>query len=440
LYHLALLHKREPDGCATQGSSKAGKTLKQSAIFANIIMSPPDAEAKLAFLLEPATQALLAGLCADSRDDLALSQSPPLKGLSIDRRIALLEQRKLRFKALRKRPEAMDLIFTALGLEQMTHAELSRYKASRLPADLGSMVDLACGLGGDSFHVPSRIKLIGVDLSGAALMAYRHNVSRFRSAAIVRGDAAHCPVRADAALLDPSRRLAGKSERWQDEDMSPGWDVMERLISRYGNMAIKLGPGISPPPFLEEHGWEYLGLRDECLELVVWTGALGRPGLVRAVELPEGESIEAWRGDLPDTFGRVGDPGAYLFEPVKAVVRAHLFGVLAEKHGLRQIDPRIAYLTGDEPVDTALLKPYRVLRELPFDMKAIKEFLRREEVGRLEVKKRGLNLIPEQFRAGLKLAGENEGTLIFTRVGEKKTAFWTKAVRREAAGGPGAAF
>src|SRR6185369_2875965 len=97
-------------------------------------------------------------------------------------------------------------------------------------------------------------------------------------------------------------------------------------------------------------------LNDECLELVVSTGALGRPGLVRAVELPEGEAVEAWRSDLPDSFDRHGEPGAFLFEPVKAVVRAHLFGVLAERYGLWQIDPHIAYLSGNEPVASALLK------------------------------------------------------------------------------------
>lgn len=390
-------------------------------------MSFPDAEAKLAFLIAPETQALLRSVCADPRDDLAISQAPALRGLAAAQRIAVLEQRKLRLKALRKCPEALDLFFTALGLEQMTHAQLAKYKASRLPEDLSSLADLACGMGGDSLHVPARVKVIGVDLSLAALMAYRHNVARFRPAAAVRADAARCPVRADAALLDPARRLAGKTERWQDEDMSPGWDAMEALIARYGNMAIKLGPGIAPPPFLEEHSWEYLGLNDECLELVVRTGALGRPGLVRAVELPEGEAIEAWRADLGDSFGRVEEPGAYLFEPVKCVVRAHLFGVLAARHGLWQIDPRIAYLSGNAPVESPLLKAYRIVRELPNDKKAIQEFLRREEVGRLEVKKRGVGLIPEEFRAGLKLGGPNEGTLIFTRVGERKTAFWTKA-------------
>jgi hypothetical protein len=100
--------------------------------------------------------------------------------------------------------------------------------------------------------------------------------------------------------------------------------------------------------------------------------------------------------------------------------------VLAGHHGLWQIDPRIAYLSGNEPVDSPLLKTYRVIKELPYDLKVLREFLRKAEVGRLEVKKRGVNLVPEEFRATLRLAGPNEGTLIFTKVMDRKTVFWTQ--------------
>ncbi|MDB5047643.1 MAG: uncharacterized protein JWO30_714 [Fibrobacteres bacterium] len=393
-------------------------------------MAETDPDPKMAFLLEPASQALLKAICADPRDDLAISGSAGLRSLPAPNRIALLEQRKLRLKAARKCPLALDMIFTPLGLEQLTHWELAAYKASKLPSDIRSVADLCCGLGGDSLYVPDRIRVVGVDLSRTVLRAYLHNVALRRRADAVLADVASGPVRAEVALLDPARRASGRSDRWQDQDMSPGWDVMEKLIPRFEGMAIKLGPGIAFPEFLESYEWEYLGLRDECLEAVVWTGRLGRPGMVRAVELPDGASIEALRADLQDTFGETGAPGEYLYEPVKAVVRSHLFGVLASRLKLWQIDPRIAYLSGNGLLRHPLLKTYRIEKELPYDNKVIKEFLRKEEVGRLEIKKRGVNLIPEEFRAGLRLAGGNEGTLIFTKVMDRKTVFWAKAVSR----------
>jgi hypothetical protein len=394
-------------------------------------MSEADLDRKLAFLIQPESLALLKRICADPRDDLAVSGSPALRKLAAPQRIALLEQRKLRAKAARKCPLAQEMIFTALGLEQLTHAELASYKASRLPGDIRSVVDLCCGLGGDSMYLPDRIAAAGADLSRPVLRAYSHNVSLRRRSHAVLADVSRVPVRAEIALLDPARRAAGRSERWQDQDMSPGWDVMEKLIPKFDGMAIKLGPGVAFPEFLESHEWEYLGLRDECLEAVVWTGRLGRPGMVRAVELPSGAFIEALRADLPDTFGDTAEPGRYLYEPVKAVVRAHLFGVLAGRLKLWQIDPRIAYLSGTDLIRHPLLKAYRIERELPYDNKAIREFLRKEDVGRLEIKKRGVNLIPEEFRAGLKLAGPNQGTLIFTKAMDRKTVFWTTAIPRD---------
>jgi hypothetical protein len=197
---------------------------------------------------------------------------------------------------------------------------------------------------------------------------------------------------------------------------------------------VKLGPGTTFPDFLEPYEWEYLGLCDECLEAVVWTGSLGRPGMVRAVELPGGAWVEALRADVPDSFGEPGPAGAYLYEPVKSVVRAHLFGVLGARHRLWPLDARIAYLTGNDAVRDPLLKAYRIERELPFDPKAIKAFLRQAEVGRLEIKKRGVNVIPEEFRAGLRLAGPNQGTLFFTRVLDRKTAFWAHRLEGGAEG------
>ena len=397
-------------------------------------MSEAELHAKIAFLLRPESLELLRGLCADARDDLALASSPALRALPVPQRTALLEQRKLRLKALRKRPEALHMIFTALGLEQMTQADLAAYKASRFPDSLSTLADLCCGLGGDSLSVPARIRVLGVDRSRGTLLAYRHNVALLRPAAAAEADVTSPAVRAEAACIDPARRAAGKSGRWQDGDMSPGWDDLERLIARYGNMAIKLGPGTAFPDFLEPYEWEYLGLRDECLEAVIWTGSLGRPGMVRAVELPGGAWVEALRADIPDSFGDAGPAGAYLYEPVKSVVRAHLFGVLAARHRLWPLDSRIAYLTGNDLVRDPLLKAYRIERELPFDPKAIKAFLRQAEVGRLEIKKRGVNLIPEEFRAGLRLAGPNQGTLFFTRVLDRKTAFWAQRLEGGAQG------
>ena len=200
-----------------------------------------DAAAKLAWILEPATWALLASLCDDPRDDLALASDARLKALPAPRRIALMEQRKLRAKARRKCPEAADMIFTPLGVEQLTHSELARHKAARLPEGLRTLADICCGMGGDAMAVPDRIRIAGVDNSRAALIAWRHNVARRRSSSVaVLGDAAHCPVKAEAAYLDPARRMGG-GDHWDEGD----------FLARLGRDGIA---GVPLPPHGHQAG------------------------------------------------------------------------------------------------------------------------------------------------------------------------------------------
>ncbi len=361
----------------------------------------------------------------DGRDDLALGSSEWMRELAAWQRAALLEQRALRARALRRQPRAAEMLFTPAGLQQMTADALAVHKASRLPAGLRAVADLCCGMGGDSFRVPPGVAVVGVDRDAETLRAYRRNVSLFRPALAARADVTRFEARVDGIFLDPARR-AGLSTSSQGvrggtrdfgEEPEPGWSAISDIVRRFGNAVLKLGPGARLPgeDWVEgEH--EYLGLRDECLELTIRTGAFGRPGWVRATELPSGAYVEARRVDLADTFGEAGEPGEWFYEPVKCVVRAHLFGVLAQRHGLWQLDPRTAYLTGSARVDSPLLKRYRVAKVLPPDEKALRAELQAEEIGILEIKKRGMDVSPEEWRKRLKPKGPNSGTLVFTRI------------------------
>ncbi len=44
------------------------------------------------------------------------------------------------------------------------------------------------------------------------------------------------------------------------------------------------------------------------------------------------------------------------------------------------------------------------------------------DIGTLEIKKRGVDITPEQLRPKLKLKGKNAATLILTRVGDARKA------------------
>jgi SAM-dependent methyltransferase len=385
-------------------------------------------KSKLAYLTSVAGSALLQRVMADSGEDLALASAPWMRALASGERTALLEQRALRLKGRRKHSRALDMLFTPLGMQQMTSEPLARYKARRLPSGIRTLADLCCGVGGDSLHLPADITAIGVDVSPEALYAYRHNTSLFRVAPAVQADVTRFQARVDGVFLDPARRALASLSKERDFDVEPepGWEAMLELVRRFHNTAIKLGPGVRLPEVLEEEELEYLGLRDECLELTVRTGSFGRAGWVRAVELPQEVALEAPECDIQGSFDRVEAPGEYFYEPVKCVIRAHLFGILAHREGLWQLDGRLAYLSGNRRVETPLLKRYRLLKILPCDETVLRKELAAEDVGILEIKKRGLDISPEAWRQKLKPKGGNSATLVFTRLEGKAAVLWVK--------------
>lgn len=367
-------------------------------------------------------------IMADGRDDLQLAGSRWMSDLPASARAALLEQRELRMRGLRKHGRAREMFFTPLGLQQMTTEVLARYKAGRLPAGTKTVADLGCGLGGDSFYLPPEISVIGVDKNRETLRAYQHNTRLFRPATAIEADVTKFFARVDGILLDPARRALDsiKGARDFNEEPDPGWDAMTDLVRKFRNAAIKLGPGTRLPEAFAEEEREYIGLNDECLEMAVRTGDFGRRGMVRAVELPEGAEVSALAADIPDSFGCVEDPGGFFYEPVKSLVRSHLFGVVAQREGLWQLDGRIAYLSGNRKVESPLLKRYRFIAAFPCDEVVLRREVVARDIGILEIKKRGIEIDPDAWRKRLKPKGSQTATLVFTRVREKGCVLWVE--------------
>jgi hypothetical protein len=216
--------------------------------------------------------------------------------------------------------------------------------------------------------------------------------------------------------------------------LSPSLDKLLDIQKRFPNMIVKLGPGMDLPESLCQIAEvEYLGDGDECVEVALWMGELGVPGTVRVSEVHTGETLSAKRHDIESGFlspERVQEPGGYLYEPIKAVVRSHLFGVLAEQQNLWQIDEKIAYLSGNQELYHPFLKGYQILGSCGLHIKQMQKLLEEHQIGSLEVKKRGVALLPEDVKKKLKPKGDKPGVLILGRVFNKKVAFLTKPLKK----------
>ena len=118
----------------------------------------------------------------------------------------------------------------------------------------------------------------------------------------------------------------------------------------------------------------------------------------------------------------------YIYEPDPAILRAGLVTVVGEQLNAAQLDPEIAYLTGDMLIETPFARVWEVEDWLPFQLKRLRATLRERNVGRATVKKRGSPLVPEELIRDLRLEGEEEKVLFLTQMQGKPIVVIAKEV------------
>jgi hypothetical protein len=330
---------------------------------------------------------------------------------------AVLSQAKLRARARAKFGEfASTMLFTEAGLEQATRLQVAALHAGRFAsAGVRWVADLGCGIGADALALAAlqlEVTAVERDEVTAAIAAY--NLASWSNARVEHASAEEFDLNGtDGVYLDPARRSAGR--RLSDpRDWTPSLDFAFGLADSRPT-GIKLGPGIDRsliPPGCEA---QWVSVDRDVVELGLWFGPLARPGVGRAaLVLSETGPAELTAAeDSPDAEG--GPLGDYLLEPDGAVIRARLIGDLARSIGARMLHPEIAYLTTDEPVQTPFATCFRVQAVLPLDVKTLKRELAARRIGTLEIKKRGVDVDPAQFRTRLALKGDAAATLILTR-------------------------
>jgi len=349
---------------------------------------------------------------------------------------AVLGQARLRAKARAKFGDfAGRMLFTADGLEQATRLSVASLHAGRFAgAGIDVVADLGCGIGADALAMAALdLGVLAVERDEATAAIASFNLAPFAAARVELGDATTTDLAGVGGVwLDPARRAKGRRLD-NPADWSPALDwafaVAETLPT-----GIKLGPGLdrSVLPSEGETPWEaqWVSVDGEVVELAVWSGVLARPGVGRAaLVLRSGSAAELTAAHDSDD-AEVGALGEYLLEPDGAVIRARLIGDLARSlpgggnadGGGRMLDPTIAWITTDAPPDTPFGSGFRVLERFPLDVKTLKKELAARGVGALEIKKRGVDVDPAEFRARLALKGDAAATLVLTRVAGARVA------------------
>lgn len=323
---------------------------------------------------------------------------------------AALELTELRTRARTKFDRADHLYLTREGLEQASAQIISAHRARRY-TPYRYVADLCCGIGGDLIALAPGRDALAVDrdplhlrMAGLNAAVYGASAVRTRCEDVRASDL----TGVEAVFVDPARRHGGKRDLRESE---PPLAWCLALAERIPAVGVKAAPGLpheSVPPDWE---LEFVSVGGDLKEAALWS-----PPLVtverRATLLPDGHTLVSEPGPAVECL----PPGAYLLDPDPAVTRAGLVEELARALGAWKLDPEIAFLSLDSPVTTPFARLLRIEESLPWNLKRLREVLRRFDVGAVDIRKRGSAVDVEDLRRRLKLTGNRRVTVALTRV------------------------
>jgi SAM-dependent methyltransferase len=367
------------------------------------------------WLLTDDGQALLA-----RAEDLAaggdeLRAQTELRRTTEPARVAVaLTQVELRKRAVAKFGDlAARMYFTVDGLEQATRLPVATHRANRFAAfGARTVIDLGCGIGGDLIaSARSGQVCAGVDLDPVRVAVAEANLAALDlSGAVQVADATTLDHRGfDLAFADPARRT-GAGRTFNVDDWTPPWTWVEELFGR--DACVKVAPGIPHALVPDDVEAEWVSDVGEVKEAALWSG---RTATCHRRATVIGDGGLASLTDEDDPGAEVLPVAAHLYEPDGAVIRAGLVTAVAAGVGGGLIDDKIAYVTSDQAFRTPFARAYRVVEELPYREKQLKAALRERGIGALTIKKRGVDVAPEQLRKRLDLAGDAAATIVLTR-------------------------
>jgi hypothetical protein len=377
-------------------------------------------------------------------DAMALQTRLRAAGFDPDLVAAALHQSRLRARARDKFGEFADgMVFTTDGLEQATRLSIGARHAQRYrDAGVHTVYDLGCGIGADAMAMAGldlRVRAIDADELTAAVAAvnlrhwpdstaYQGTVEDFTAPA---GEGA----RDTGAWLDPARRtpgvadVRGRTRRVFSLDaITPTWAQVQQVARALPATGAKLAPGFPHAAVPAGAEAQWTSLDGEVLECAVWFGPLARSAGRTAQVLRGGAApVVVAEADADPEHERVtslAEVGAWLYEPDKAVLRAGLVGAVTGAVDGAELDEGVGYVSSSRAEDVPFARRFVVVEAMPFNVKALRGWLRDHGYDRLTIKKRGVAVDPDLLRRQLRLPpkGSTEATVVLTRVRSNQVA------------------
>ncbi|ADG97825.1 conserved hypothetical protein [Segniliparus rotundus DSM 44985] len=332
---------------------------------------------------------------------------------------ALVETVLLRRKASEKLLGAQQWLFTDEAVQQATPTLVARHRARRLTGRAAH--DVTCSVGAE---LPELAKtcaaVLGSDVDPVRLAMARRNLVDEQHVGFAMADALAPASRGCVLVADPARRSAA-GRTLDPEAFQPALPALfESSAGR--DFVVKCAPGLDFAK-LRDIGFqgeiEVVSLAGVVREAALWSPSLATARR-RASVLGHQGCVEELVDTEPDDCA-VAPAGQWIVDPDPAVVRAGLVRHYAHRHGLWQLDQRIAYLTGDAlPRGT---RGFQVLEQLPYSEKRLRSALHARHVGAVEILVRGVDVDSGALRPKLRLRGAERLAVVIARIGSRPVAF-----------------
>ncbi|NLG56710.1 MAG: class I SAM-dependent methyltransferase, partial [Rhodococcus sp.] len=301
------------------------------------------------------------------------------------------------------------------ALQQATPSAVAAHRAQRL---VGRAVhDVTCSIGAELAALSATAStVLGSDLDRVRLRMAAHNVP---AATVACADALVPCSRDTVIVADPARRSGGRRTYDPAQLLPPLPTLID--VYRGRDLVIKCAPGLDFDALEWNGEIEVTSLDGGVKEACLWSPGLTDLGVTRRATVlsstgPGWSITDTEPDEIPER-----EPGTWIIDPDGAVVRAGLVRHYAARHGLWQLDPKIAYLTGDTVPEG--VRGFRILERTKFSEKVLRQELARMDCGSLEILVRGVDVDPAVLRPKLKLKGSRALSVVITRIERAGVAF-----------------
>lgn len=356
----------------------------------------------------------------------ALMKSPNTKNSFLSAAVTLI---KLRKKAYGKFSKNAEMYFTDLSLEQATGENISKYIAARYHKS-NKLVDLTCSIGGNLIFLAAQAKnIVAVDKNEINIACAKLNTELYKpvkNIEFIVGDAYDNIISdADAFFIDPSRERSGKTKTRSILNCEPNLlKIIPEIFKVSHNLGVKISPAFDYQEIKlleDEPEIEIISEDNVCKVAMLWFGKY-KTSKRRATCLI-GEKIYSFENrEEPLSIKVVKEPLAYLYEPNKAIIKAHLIEETASKYNLSKINRQTSFLTSKNLIneDKELFRVWKIDNFAAFSLKALKAELKEKKIERLNIITKRFPQKPEELYKKLKIKEGGEIFLIVTALSDEK--------------------